>query len=267
MNRKSNAAFLAAVFLTAVIVSAVFPALETAAEVQEASAGVEEPVAASGLMTMEGFIADLETAYNARVSREERYTNAELNSMTDQEYVEAHLYYAEAEEAFYEKYKEARFEDMNIEYLCSTYCKGIETQLTGCRSFSQKTNFTAWFTSYLDAYDKNLSILSELAEYYDAPFSDVKDKLPEEETTDSTIEDAVKRNESVDRTTVQTVQQQLNDLGFLCGTPDGQAGKKTTRSIQRFQEMYDYEPADGVIDDDLTQQLSEALAQAQTAAR
>ena len=265
MNRKRTTAFLTAAFMAAAYISAGFPAVEAAAEEQEAAAAVTEVDPASGLMTTEGFIANLEKAYNDRVSREERYTNSELNSMSDQEYVDAHLYYAEAEEDFYEKYKEARFEDMNIEYLCSTYCKGIETQLTGCRNFSQKTNFTTWFTSYLDAYNKNLSILSELAEYYDAPFSDVKDKLPEEETADTTIDDAVKRNESVDRTTVQTVQQQLNDLGFLCGTPDGQAGKKTTKSVQRFQEMYGYEPADGVIDDDLTEQLSEALGEVQAA--
>ena len=63
------------------------------------------------------------------------------------------------------------------------------------------------------------------------------------------------RNASVDPETVTLVQTLLNGAGFLCGAPDGIAGRQTASCIERFQLMYGYEPADGIIDDELISQL------------
>ncbi len=51
----------------------------------------------------------------------------------------------------------------------------------------------------------------------------------------------------------------LNALGFLCGTPDGICGRQTVSCIERFQTMYGFEPADGLIDDELLGQMQEML--------
>ena len=54
-----------------------------------------------------------------------------------------------------------------------------------------------------------------------------------------------------------------DDIGFRCGTPDGIAGRQTASSIERFQTMYGYEPADGIIDSELISQLQDRLARQQ----
>ena len=37
------------------------------------------------------------------------------------------------------------------------------------------------------------------------------------------------------------VQQRLNNLGFDCGTPDGEMSSETIEALQMFQEIYDLE--------------------------
>lgn len=39
-----------------------------------------------------------------------------------------------------------------------------------------------------------------------------------------------------DKDTVKAVQQALNDIGYNCGTPDGVAGKNTTKVITQYQK-------------------------------
>ena len=39
------------------------------------------------------------------------------------------------------------------------------------------------------------------------------------------------------------------------------SGKRTVKSIKRFQEMYGYDPIDGMIDDELIGQLEDVAAQ------
>lgn len=58
---------------------------------------------------------------------------------------------------------------------------------------------------------------------------------------------------------MKKVQELLNALGFLCGTPDGICGRQTVSCIERFQTMYGFEPADGLIDDELLGQMQEML--------
>ena len=48
---------------------------------------------------------------------------------------------------------------------------------------------------------------------------------------------------------------------FFCGNADGISGKRTVKSIKRFQEMYGYDPIDGMIDDELIEQLETIAAE------
>ena len=72
------------------------------------------------------------------------------------------------------------------------------------------------------------------------------------------LNEAEKRNAKVDHETVRKVQQLLNGIGFYCGKEDGISGKLTVKLIKRFQEMYGYDPIDGMIDDELVKQLQKA---------
>lgn len=71
--------------------------------------------------------------------------------------------------------------------------------------------------------------------------------------------EAENRNNQVDHATVQKAQQLLNDIGFYCGSADGISGKRTVKSIKRFQQMYGYSPEDGIIDTELIKQLETEL--------
>lgn len=69
------------------------------------------------------------------------------------------------------------------------------------------------------------------------------------------LNEAETRNAAIDHATVKEVQQLLNGIGFFCGSADGVSGKRTVKPIKRFQEMYEFEPVDGMIDDELISQL------------
>jgi hypothetical protein len=46
---------------------------------------------------------------------------------------------------------------------------------------------------------------------------------------------------------VREAQQMLTGLGYAPGTPDGQAGGRTTQALRQFQQDTGYQPADGVL--------------------
>ena len=108
-------------------------------------------------------------------------------------------------------------------------------------------------------------MIVELADLYNAEFSSIDDMRAnvEARAAEST---AATATTDADKATITKAQQLLNDLGFLCGNPDGDAGKRTVASVRRFQEMYGYSPIDGVIDDELVEQLEAAIEERQTAA-
>ena len=246
------------------VCSAVLSVFLLAAVPFSAAAVSAEEAVSVALTETEQFVADVAASYEARKAREEQYTNAELNDMTDKEYIEAHLYYAEAEVGFLEKYREMSFEDLNIQYLCKKYCDSIEQAVSCCEDYSKSKDYAAWAKAWGRAEEKRAAVVVELADLYKAEFSDIE-SLKELVSAADDTSDAETRNKSVDRTTVQHVQQMLNEIGFLCGAADGAAGKMTVSSVKRFQEVYEYEPADGIIDDELVVQLEEALAEKQAA--
>ena len=228
---------------------------ETAAETETSVETEAEKVQ----KTTEEFLEDIVESYNTRAVRTERYTTAELNTMSNDEYVEAFLFYVEAEEPFYEEYKNATFEDLNIQYLCNTYCDGVKSQLDCCRKYKEDKDYTEWDNSWSSAYNKRSYVIVELSEYYEAPFGDVSDMAENVAALDS-LNEAETRNAEVDHETVRRTQELLNTIGFFCGNADGISGKRTVKSIKRFQEMYGYDPIDGMIDDELIGQLEEVAA-------
>lgn len=233
---------------------------EEAAEPQQTA-----EVYSSGLVTNEAFLADITASYEDRLVRSQKYTNEELNKMSDEEYIEAHLYYVEAEERFCDKYREAEFEDRNIQYLFNKYCEGVDLEKQSCEDFLKDRDFGKWSVAWGEAYNLRADVIVELADLYNAEFSSIDDMRAnvEARAAEST---AATATTDADKETITKAQQLLNDLGFLCGNPDGDAGKRTVASVRRFQEMYGYSPIDGVIDDELVEQLEAAIEERQTAA-
>ena len=103
----------------------------------------------------------------------------------------------------------------------------------------------------------------ELCEFYGLDLASEYQNLKNAVSQMDAMSSDETRNASVDPKRVEQVQELLNSLGFLCGTPDGIAGRQTASCIERFQMMYGYEPADGIIDDELMTQLSEQLSRRQ----
>ena len=160
----------------------------------EGTAADEHPAVQGQLKTTEEFLADLAASFNARQEAARAHTNEEVSAMSEADMWNFRFACTEVERSFYEAYHKAQFDDLNILYLCSEYCLGLEKQFQAEE---------IWNT------------------------------------------------------------QGLNSLGFLCGTPDGICGRQTVSCIERFQNMYGYEPADGIIDDELIAQLTDQLTRRQ----
>ena len=230
------------------------PGMSVVAEEAETEEETETEYVDPSIRTKEDFVADIAKYHNARVARMKKYSNEELNEMTDAEYIDAHLFFAEAEEPFYDRYVEAEFDDFNIKYLSSAYCEGINGLITSCKNYQADGDYGRWITAWKDAYVKCGAVLLEVADYYEVELDD-KETLTEEMDTYHPVDDVVKKNSEVKKDTVKEVQQLLNDIGFNCGKVDGLCGKQTVRTIERFQEMFEYLPADGLIDEELVDQL------------
>ena len=228
-------------------------------EAEETSTMTEETDSEPVMMETQKFIDDIAASYNARFAVGGRYTEAELNTMSNDEYIQYLSGVVDAEKDFYEKYKNVVFEDLNIQYLCKTYCDGVKSQMDCCKNYFDDKDYERWGNVWDAAYNKRSYVIVELSEYYNAPFTDIKEMKANTEALDS-LNEAETRNAAVDHATVQKTQQLLNDIGFLCGNADGISGKRTVKSIKRFQEMYGYEPIDGMIDDELISQLEDELA-------
>lgn len=228
-------------------------------ELEETSTMTEETDSEPVMMETQKFIDDIAASYNARFAVGGRYTEAELNTMSNDEYIQYLSGVVDAEKDFYEKYKNAVFDDLNIQYLCKTYCDGVKSQMDCCKNYFVDKDYERWINVWEAAYNKRSYVIVELSEYYNAPFGDVSVMKASTEAMDS-LNEAETRNAAVDHATVQKTQQLLNDIGFFCGSADGISGKRTVKSIKRFQEMYGYEPIDGMIDDELISQLEDELA-------
>ena len=210
----------------------------------------EEPV----LMTTEEFLKDIVESYNNRSVVANKYTLSEMNTMSDDELFAYYIECAKTEQPFYDKYKNAVFEDLNIQYLCSQYIKGLGKQYQSEEDYAKTDSIEKAYSTYNSGYYNRAYVIVELSEYYDAPFGDISDMKTDTAIMDS-LNEAETRNATVESGKVKKTQELLNGIGFYCGSADGVSGKRTVKSIKRFQEMYGYEPNDGMIDDELIEQL------------
>ncbi len=217
----------------------------------------------SQVKSVDTFLQDLAASFNGRQEMARTYTNEQVSAMSESEMWDFRFSCAEAERNFYDTYNGAQFDDLNVYYLCSEYCMGLGKQ------FQAKD---VWYSSgdsdeanrlYTAGYYNRAYALVELCEYYGLNLADEYQNLKNAVTQMDNLSGEETRNASVESAKVQQVQELLNSLGFLCGTPDGIAGRQTASCIERFQNMYGYDPADGIIDDELITQLQEQLSKRQ----
>ncbi len=211
------------------------------------------------LMSEDEFFEDILASYSARNVVATKYTNAEIKMMSNKENVEWILDCIAAEDSFAEKYKDAKFDDLNIQYLCAQYIKGLDKQRNAANTYLSGEDTVdsrlAYTNENMSGYYNRAYVIVELNDYFDVPFpseglSEMRKEVDKLEKTN----EAETRNKSVPKQTVKEVQTLLHLIGFRCWNIDGAAGKKTVRAIKRFQEMYGYE-TDGMITDELIEQL------------
>ena len=97
------------------------------------------------LMDEQEFLDDIVESYNGRGVVSSKFTTAEINTMTSAESVEYYNECAEAERAFYEKYKNAVFKDLNIQYLCNQYINGLKKQYDAYVSWGETQDFENFY--------------------------------------------------------------------------------------------------------------------------
>lgn len=211
----------------------------------------------------ETFLADLAASFNARQEKARTYTNEEVSAMSEADMWDFRFACAAQERAFYDAYHAAQFDDLNILYLCSEYCLGLEKQYKAQEIWNAQADSDEANRLYTAGYYNRAYALVELCEFYGLDLASEYQNLKNAVSQMDAMSSDETRNASVDPKRVEQVQELLNSLGFLCGTPDGIAGRQTASCIERFQMMYGYEPADGIIDDELMTQLSEQLSRRQ----
>lgn len=210
------------------------------------------------------FLADLAASFNARQEKARTHTNEEVSAMSEADMWDFRFSCAEAERAFYDSYHAAQFDDLNILYLCSEYCLGLEKQYQAQEVWNAQGDSEEANRLYTAGYYNRAYALVELCEYYGLDLADEYRNLKNAVARMDAMSSEETRNADASPEQVTQVQELLNSLGFLCGTPDGIAGRQTASCIERFQMMYGYEPADGIIDEELISQMNTQLSRRQS---
>lgn len=207
------------------------------------------------------FLADIKNSYLVRQNVASEYSQSQLQQMSRADSIAFQSKCAEAERTFYNTYSNAVLDDMNIQYLCSEYAGGVGKQLTAEAQYQADGDADAFTVLYTAGYYNRAYALLELVDYYDLDLGDSVESLRQAVAAKNAEEGEETRNAGVDSTLVLQAQQLLNNLGFRCGTPDGIAGRQTTSCVVRFQSMYGFTPADGLIDQELISEMQTILAQ------
>ncbi len=218
---------------------------------------------ASAVKSIDAFLSDLAASFEARQEIARTHTTEEVSAMSDSDMWSFRFRCAEAERGLYDTYSEAQFNDLNVFYLCSEYCLGLSKQYQAEEVWNSSGNGDEANKLYTAGYYNRAYALVELCEYYGLDLAEEYQNLKNAVRQMDALSGDETRNASVDPAVVMKVQELLNNIGFLCGTPDGIAGRQTASCIERFQTMYGYEPADGIIDDELISQLNDILARKQ----
>ena len=218
---------------------------------------------ASAVRSIDSFLNDLAASFEARQEIARTHTTDEVSAMSDADMWAFRFQCAEAERSFYDSYSEAQFDDLNVFYLCSEYCLGLGKQFQAKEVWNSTGNGDEANKLYTAGYYNRAYALVELCEYYGLDLAEEYRNLKDAVRQMDALSGDETRNAVADPQDVMKVQELLNNIGFLCGTPDGIAGRQTTSCVERFQMMYGYEPADGIIDDELITQLTDILARKQ----
>ena len=226
--------------------------IETEAETEDMS---EEEIK-SGYTKVKAFIADVETAINERTAMSQSYSEAELSMMTNDEIAEANQECCESERWMVNVYGNANFRRPNMQYLCEQYLTGLQNQLDAYESWKEKQDIDAYNELWEAGYAKRAAVVVELADYYGAQFTDISDMRAKVKDLEALDEFS---SGTVSEATTRTVQECLNTLKFPVGKVDGYCGYRTIQMIRRFQKLCGYTPADGIIDDELVQQLQQEV--------
>lgn len=236
-------------------------AADTSTDGDASSAAAEAQ--ASAVRSIDGFLADLAASFEARQEIARTHTTDEVSAMSDADMWAFRFRCAEAERSFYDSYSQAQFDDLNVFYLCSEYCLGLGKQYQAEDVWNSTGSADEANKLYTAGYYNRAYALVELCEYYGLDLAEEYQNLKDAVRQMDALSGEETRNAAADPQDVMKVQELLNNIGFLCGTPDGIAGRQTTSCVERFQMMYGYEPADGIIDEELITQLTDILSRKQ----
>ena len=229
--------------------------LQTEADAGNGAAGKTAPDAPSGdktVMDEEQFLRELAETSEGRAEAAARYTGAETAAMTNQEIADMNHECCETERDLYEKYKDAAFGDRNLQYLCELYMKGLKNQFDAYDSWQSDGDIAAYNELWDAGYNKRALALVEIADTYQLDIPDLDEmRSAAEDLNEKGEEEAVTELSSED---ILKAQNDLNTLGFR-NEADGNYGARTAQLLHRFQVMYGYEPADGVLDQESLAQL------------
>ena len=230
--------------------------IETEAVIETEDMSEEEEETKAGYTKVKAFIADVEAAVNDRTALSQSYSEAELSMMTNDEIAEANQECCESERWMINVYGNANFRRPNMQYLCEQYLTGLQNQLDAYESWKEKQDIDAYNELWEAGYAKRAAVVVELADYYGAQFTDISDMRAKVKDLEALDEFS---SGTVSEATTRTVQECLNTLKFPVGKVDGYCGYRTIQMIRRFQKLCGYTPADGIIDDELVQQLQQEV--------
>ena len=230
---------------------------EEAAEqeaVTEAESETEQPEVQ---MDENKFLKGIRKSIRKRTKAAVSYSESELGAMTNDELVEANAACCEAERPFYEKYKNAVFNNKDVQYLCGQYIAGLKNQFDAYDVWKEEGNISLYNELWDAGYAKRACAVCELAEQYEIDFGDITEMQKK-------VEALNKKNGETPGTelgseAVLECQNCLNTLGFR-NTADGSWGARTSKMVKRFQLMYGYGPVDGILTEDVLNNLRQEAA-------
>ena len=203
--------------------------------------------------TADQFLADLKNSYEARLSVLNRY--ADFETMKENTYNTYRFLCAEAERPFYDAYSGVTFANKNYQFLCDAYLGGLSTQYEAEMMWKEEGAPEEIETFFLEGFDRRAEVLKEVSAYYLTTL--VLEDFNSTVNITKIVEDAVAKNKEADKQLVVQVQTRLNELGYDCGTADGQAGQKTVLAICHFQMASGAATPDGLADQELLDQMNQ----------
>lgn len=213
--------------------------------------------ASVSVMDRNQFLADIKSANEARAQESSKYTGSEVASMTNQEIADMNKTCCDAEKDLYAKYSSAVFSNKNLQYLCELYMKGLKNQFDAYDSWKTDFDITRYNELWDAGYSKRALALVEIADTYQIDIPNLDAMRGKAESLNK--ENAEGAETDLSSEEVKKAQDDLNTLGFE-NTADGNFGSRTSQLLHRFQVMYGYSPADGVLNSESLKELDTEAA-------